>query len=102
MIDREQNKVFIKTSNYWAIHDFALHNVQSIVIGTKLEALYRLVQRKGEVIDWSSSEKFKGVKVLNYGNECFIGFIRTGFKDDSFYPCKLKIICLQSLGKINE
>ena len=94
----EQNKVYIKTSNYWAIHDFALFGNRSRIYGTKLKALYHLVQAKGEALDWGSSHKYKGVKVLDYGNGESIGFIRTGFKSNSFYPCKLYLLCLQALG----
>lgn len=39
----DNKKVFIKSSNYWAIHDVALLGNWSRVQGTKLQALYHLV-----------------------------------------------------------
>lgn len=88
----------IKKSNYWAIHDFVNHSTQTILQGSKLEALHRLIQNKGEPME-TEREDFKGVKVLDYSNGkgSFIGLIVTQVKKDSFYPCKIKTISLQQL-----
>lgn len=95
----DNKKVFIKTSNYWAIHDVALLGNWSRVQGTKLQALYHLVQRRGKVLEGPNDSWYKGIKVLEYGNGCYIGFIRTACKADTFFPCKLHLVSLQELVK---
>ena len=96
---KDNKKVFIKTSNYCAIHDVALLGNWSRVQGTKLQALYHLVQRRGKVLEGPNDSRYKGIKVLEYGNGCYIGFIRTAYKADTFFPCKLHVVSLQELVK---
>jgi hypothetical protein len=95
----DNKKVFIKASNYWAIHDVALLGNSSRVQGTKLHALYHLVQRRGKVLEGPHDIKYKGIKVLEYGDGCYIGFIRTAYKVGTFFPCKLHVVSLQELVK---
>ena len=95
----DNKKVFIKASNYWAIHDVALLGNWSRVQGTKLQALYHLVQRRGKVLEGPHDIKYKGIKVLEYGEGCYIGFIRTAYNKDTFFPCKLHVVSLQELVK---
>ncbi|MER3374024.1 MAG: hypothetical protein RIM83_05245 [Allomuricauda sp.] len=90
-------KVFIKASNYWAIHDLALSGNGNRVRGTKLQALYHLVQRRGKILDGPHDSRYKGIKVLGYGNGCYIGFIRTPYNADTFFPCTLHVVSLQEL-----
>ena len=95
----DNKKVFIKASNYWAIHDVALLGNWSRVQGTKLQALYHLVQRRGKVLEGPHDIKYKGIKVLVYGDGCYIGFIRIAYKAEIFFPCKLHVVSLQELVK---
>jgi hypothetical protein len=95
----DNKKVFIKASNYWAIHDLALLGDWSRVQGTKLQALYHLVQCRGKVLDGPHDAKYKGIKVLEYGVGYYIGFIRTAYKAGTFFPCKLHVVSLQELVK---
>lgn len=97
----KNKKVFIKASNYWAIHDLALFGNWNRVRGTKLQALYYLVQHKGKVLEGPHDSRYKGIKVLEYGNGRYIGFIRTTNNTDTFSPCKLHVVSLQELKKMN-
>lgn len=87
----------IKESNYWAIRDFAILGDNSRIQGTKLNALFNLVQKKGEPMQ-TENKKLKGVKVINYGKGEYIGFIHTPFKDKNFFPCKLQTVSLTELA----
>tara|TARA_R110001583_G_scaffold9203_4_gene43657 strand:+ start:27999 stop:28328 length:330 start_codon:yes stop_codon:yes gene_type:complete len=102
MNDTREVKVFISEQNYWAIHDFAYFNSYKRIYGTKLEALYRLVQGKGKVIDFSNDRIYHNIKVLEYGNGDFIGFVRTAYSKTSFFSCKLKIIVLRECGSVGN
>lgn len=86
----------IKESNYWAIHDFANLNQWERITGTKLQALYTLIQKKGEPMQ-TEEEGLNGVKVLEYAEGQYVGLIRTGFKRCGFFPCKMKCISLTNL-----
>ncbi len=88
--------VTIKQSNQFAIHDaFMLANNKRIT-GSKLIALYKLIQKKGEPLK-TNDQVLKGVKALEYKKGSFIAMIHTPLKKDSFYPCKLKKVALQVL-----
>ncbi|HEA19401.1 hypothetical protein LCGC14_1615070 [marine sediment metagenome] len=102
MDDTREERVFISQQNYWAIHDFAYHNGYKRIYGTKLEALYRLIQRKGKVIGFPQDRIYHNIKVLEYGDGDFIGFVRTGYSKTSFFPCKLKIVLLRALGPVGN
>tara|TARA_R110002111_G_scaffold106609_1_gene164976 strand:+ start:1235 stop:1555 length:321 start_codon:yes stop_codon:yes gene_type:complete len=82
----EQNKVYIKTSNYWAIHDFALFGNRSRIYGTKLKALYHLVQAKGEALDWGSSHKYEGLKYWIMVMENLLVLLELDSKATHFTP----------------
>lgn len=92
-----KEKVFIKEQNYWAIHDFAYRFKTDHINGTKLEALYQLIQNKGRFLGVPSDHKFYKLKVLEYADGDFIGFIRTGYTKSSFFPCKLKTVAFRLL-----
>ncbi len=96
---KDNKKVLIKASNYWAIHDLALLENWSRVQGTKLQALYHLVQCRGKVLEGPNDSRYKGIKVLEYGEGCYIGFIRTAYNKDTFFPSKLHVVSLQELVK---
>ena len=83
---KDNKKVLIKASNYWAIHDLALLENWSRVQGTKLQALYHLVQCRGKVLEGPNDSRYKGIKVLEYRDGCYIGFIRTAYTADTFFP----------------
>lgn len=66
--------------------------------GTKLEALYNLIQKKGVIISSiDKHEKFKGCKALNIGEGLYITLKHTPYKEGSFYPCKLDQMYMQEL-----
>ncbi|SFC41290.1 hypothetical protein SAMN04487891_110177 [Flagellimonas taeanensis] len=96
---KDNKKVFIKASNYWAIHDVALLGNWSRVQGTKLQALYHLVRCRGKALEGPNDSRYKGIKVLEYGEGCYIGFIRTAYNKDTFFPSKLHVVSLQELVK---
>lgn len=86
-------EINIKPQNYWAIHDAFLLNEDKRVVGSKLEALNRLINSKGEVLNISD----KQIKVLNLGGGTFIAMEITHLKKNSFFPCKIKKYHLQKL-----
>lgn len=90
-------KANINERNKWAIHDFSVLNQQQRITGTKLKALYRLIQIKGEPIKAPSNKEINGVKALEYDKGSFVAMIHTPIKKGSFFPCKLKTINLQHI-----
>ena len=83
----------IKEQNYWAIHDAFLLRQDERIQGSKLEALHRLIQRKGELLNLSK-QKIKG---LHLGNGTYIAMEIEHLTKNSFFPCKIKKIHLQKL-----
>lgn len=88
--------VNIKEANYFAIKEFALFANYSRINGTKLHALYRLIQKKGEPIK-SNDKNLAGVKCLEFDKGEYVAIIHTPFKKGCFFPCKLRQIHLQRL-----
>lgn len=86
----------MKKDIYHEIKDFAVHNCKNTLIGTRLQALYRLIQYKGEPMQ-TTYEKMQGVKVLKISECEYIGFLHTPMKKNSFFPCKLQTIFLKTL-----
>lgn len=85
--------IHIKESNYWAIHDAFLLNDDKRVQGTKLIALDKLIQSKGEFLNLPD----KQIKGLEISKGTFIAMEVTRVKKDSFFPCKIKKYHLQKL-----
>lgn len=90
-------KTKINERNKWAIHDFSVLNQQNRITGSKLVALYKLIQKRGEPIQSSENKEINGIKAIEYEKGCFVAMIHTPFKKGCFYPCKLKTINLQTL-----
>lgn len=90
-------KANINERNKWAIHDFSVLNQEQRIRGTKLQALYKLIQMKGEPIKAPSNKEINGVKALEYEKGSFVAIIHTPFKAGKFFPCKLKTINLQNI-----
>jgi hypothetical protein len=88
-------KIHIKESNYWMIRNFISNDVNKLE-GSKLESLYKLIQKKGELAK-TKDPTINGVKVLEYDKGSFIGFIHVPVKMGSFFPCKLSTISMQEL-----
>ena len=89
----------IKKSNYWIICDFARGTNRPEMQGTKLKALYTLIQKKGEPIQ-ANMKNLNGVKALKISECEYVAMIRTEMKENSFYPCKLKTILMTSLNEM--
>jgi hypothetical protein len=90
-------KAIVNERNKWAIHDFSVLNQQQRITGTKLQALYKLIQKKGEPIKAEGNELINGVKALEYDKGCFVAMIHTPIKKASFFPCMLKTINLKHI-----
>ena len=88
----------IKKSNYWILYDFASGQHRSEMQGTKLAAVYKLIQKKGEPMQCKDNETLHGVKALQISDCEHIAMIRTSFNNKGFYPCKLKTILLTCLN----
>jgi len=87
-------KIFIKESNYWALHDAFFLNRDERVQGTKLIALNRLIDKKGILLN-TGNEKIKGIEI---SKGTFIAMQVTPLKKDSFFPCKIRKFHLQQLN----
>lgn len=85
----------IKEQNYWCIKDFAMSRNRPEMQGTKLKALFRLIEKRGEPIDTKDS-KLNGLKALQIGEGEWVAMKRTAIQD-SFFPCMLKTYLLTSL-----
>ena len=85
----------LKQSNVEAVHNFAVNGATDIVREGKLNALYNLIQKRGEPIEANKS-KWNGVKVIEYKKGFYFGLRHTGFKRGCFYPCKLEQIHLEA------
>jgi hypothetical protein len=89
--------VNLKKANYWAIHDFALMKDKERIQGSKLEALYRLIQLKGSPIE--TEGPLNGIKALEFGSGSFVAISHHPSSPDSFFPCRIKTVHLQQLNK---
>jgi hypothetical protein len=85
----------IKESNRWKIHDFLLGRSRPDL---NIQALYRLIQKKGEPIK-TSDERLNGVNALKYSDTEYIAIVRTPLTQSrgSFYPCKIHTFKLDIL-----
>jgi len=66
-----------------------------------LEVLYRLIQWKGKPLSFEKDSAYNGLKVIEFGEKDYIGFIRQGVSP-SFFPCKLQIVILRKLCNVRE
>lgn len=82
-----------------------IHKINDLALGRKrpdinMQALYRLIQHKGEPIK-TSDTRMNGVNALEYSEGQYIAMIRTAtqqaIKQGSFYPCAIQIIQLTKL-----
>lgn len=89
------SKANIKPQNYYRIKDFAEGRQRSDMQGTRLNALFRLIQKKGEPIE-SEDVKIKGVKALQISENEYVAIKRAG-PLHSFFPCSLRTITLTKL-----
>ncbi len=85
----------IKESNYWSIYDFAMGRPRPEMQGTRLQALYKLIRIRGEVIT-SEIKDLNGLKALEIKTGEWVAMKRTAVRD-SFYPCTLKTFILTKL-----
>ncbi len=99
---RNENRINIREQNYWAIYYFAYQGEQKRIQGQKLEALYRLIQWKGKPLCFENEHLYDGIKVIEFGDKDFIGFIRTGVSQSDFFPCKLQTLVFRDLGKVRK
>ena len=93
----------IKEQNYYCIKDFAMSKDCPEMQGTKLNALFRLIEKKGEPIQ-TDDKKLQGVMALQIAPSEWIAIKRTAFgkpagelNGQPFYPCMLETYLLQSL-----
>jgi len=85
----------IKESNYWCIYDFAMGRPRPDMQGTKLQALFKLIQTKGEVVT-TENKDLNGMKALEIKPGEWVAIKRTAIRD-SFYPCTLRTFILTKL-----
>ena len=90
----------IKESNYYMLKDFATdHCRRPEVQGTKLRAIYKLIQSKGEPIK-SERKDLDGAKAIEIAKGEYLSMIRIAVgatRDSHFYPCAIRTILLTEL-----
>lgn len=87
----------IKPANYWAIFDFVMHKDNSRIHGIKLQALCRLIEKKGfPIIGLPRENEFKAAKALQISDTEFLAINITHLGKE-FFPCKIKTILMQKL-----
>lgn len=70
--------------------------------GSKLQALFRLIQARGHVITNETDVLlYGGAKAIKISDTELVAIQRTGF-GRGFYPCKMKFILLTELIKPQE
>lgn len=85
----------IKEQNYYAIKDFVEGRQRSDMQGARVEALFRLIEKKGEPIQ-SEDVRLNGVKSLQISENEYVAIKRAG-PLHSFFPCALQSILLTKL-----
>lgn len=85
----------IKQSNREQIKRFAINGATELQ-GTKLKALFKLIEKKGEPIE-TEEPKLKGVKALQIAEGEWIAIKRIGIAG-TFYPCCLQTYLLTELN----
>jgi len=83
----------IKESNYWALHDDFVLMGNTRIVGSKLIALNRLIERKGTLLNMNN-EQVKGIEIKK---DCFVAIKIKHFKENSFFPCKIQKMYLQKI-----
>jgi len=91
-------KAKIKEQNYWMLKDFGLRGIQARpeVHGDKLKAIFRLIEKRGELIK-TNDPSISELKALEFGDGEYIAIKRTGPKNGNFYPCAIKTVLLTTL-----
>jgi hypothetical protein len=85
----------IKEANYRSIYQFAIGGQPKEMQGTKLQALFKLIQTKGEVVT-TENKDLNGMKALEIKPGEWVAIKRTAIRD-SFYPCTLRTFILTKL-----
>lgn len=85
--------MYLKPSNIKAIDTHIKDAFKSEIRESKLFALLNLINKKGAPIDAPENESLNGVKVIQYKEGFYIGFIKNTFKNGSF---KLTTVALKN------
>jgi hypothetical protein len=90
-------EINLKQHNISEIDKFIENHFNTTIQGTKLHALYNLIQRKGKRVESKENSKLNGKKVLEYKPGNYICLDRTGSKK-SFFPCSISVIQLVDIN----
>lgn len=90
-----QTAINLKESNYWCIYDFAMSRNRPEMQGSKLKALFMLIEKRGEPIE-TTNEKLNGLKALKISSCEWVAMKKTSI-NGSFYPCMLQTYLLTEL-----
>lgn len=85
----------IKSKNYDLICMFAKGLQPKEMHGTKLQALYKLIQITGDIVE-ADDKNLNGLKAMEIKPGEWVAMKRTSVRD-SFYPCTLKTFILTKL-----
>lgn len=89
----------IKPSNLSKIIALANSDNENAIQGTQLEALYKLIQQKGEPIQCNEKDELNGLKCIELPNNQYLAITHHPYKKDSFYPCRIKTHLLKSIDE---
>lgn len=90
-------KINLKQQNINEIDRFIKNHFNTTIQGTKLQALYKLIQNKGKTVQCKENSKLNGKKVLEYKTGSYICLHRVG-STKSFFPCSISIIQLTDIN----
>ncbi len=79
--------IYLKKKNRWLIHQFAIMGMTQKIQGSKLEALHRLIQIKGEPIE--AEGDLNGIMALEFAEGQYVAMRHKPVKKENFYPWKL-------------
>ena len=87
------NTVYLKESNLKIISDYAKYDI--LPDGKTIQALYKLIQTKGEPIQ-SEDKKYNGVMCLKFYKGQYIALKRSG-GNDKFYQCAITKLFIKDI-----
>ena len=87
----------LKKTTVAAIMEFAKGGTNENMQGSKLAALYRLIQRRGSVIETTDDKSLEGVKALEFTQGEYIAIKHRPVYKDSFFPCMMHQVHLVAL-----
>lgn len=91
----EMEATKIKEANLQKIIALANNDTENCLQGTQLEALYNLIQKKGDTIR-SKNKKLNGLKCIKLPNNKYLAIKHIPY-GNSFYPCMTRTFLMEEV-----